>query len=101
MVLGVRLQVLGELPDPSVGKRDLDFRRSRVLLSASVLRDQLAFDFRSCCQTAGKYTSGAISAVRTRISRLHRIADQRRRARSRGPRSGSRGGGPTRGVLAG
>jgi len=54
VVLGVRLQVLGELPDAGGGKRDLDFGGTRVLLSASVFRDQLAFDFRLFCQTDWK-----------------------------------------------
>src|SRR5438477_12839101 len=45
MVFGVRLQVLGELPDAGGGQRDLDFGGTRVLVSALVLRDQLAFDF--------------------------------------------------------
>src|SRR5262245_4574922 len=51
MVLGVRLQVLGELPDASGGQRDLDLGAARVLLCALVFRDQLAFDFVLYCQT--------------------------------------------------
>src|SRR5437773_2324966 len=51
MVLGVRLQVLGELPDACGGKRDLDLGRTRVPFRALVLRDQLAFDFVLYCQT--------------------------------------------------
>src|SRR6266480_3505993 len=51
MVFGVRLQVLGELPDSRGGQRDLDFGGSRVLVAALVLRDQLAFDFVLYCQT--------------------------------------------------
>src|SRR6202521_325312 len=51
MVFGVRLQVLGELPDARGGERDLDFGGPRVFVGASVLGDQLAFDFRLYCQT--------------------------------------------------
>src|SRR5690242_3370302 len=51
MVLGVRLQVLGELPDASGGQRDLDLGGTGVLVCALVLRDQLAFDFVLYCQT--------------------------------------------------
>ena len=51
MVLGVRLQVLGELPDASVGQGDLNFGGSSVPVSAPVVRDQLAFDFFLYCQT--------------------------------------------------
>ena len=51
MVLGVRLQVLGELPDTCCVKRDLDLGRSRVPVCPLVLRDQLAFDFVLYCQT--------------------------------------------------
>ena len=54
MVLGVRLQVLGELPDAGGRKRDLNLGGTRVLLTALVLRDQLAFDFRLFCQTDWK-----------------------------------------------
>ena len=54
MVLGVHLEVLGELPDACRGKRDLDLRRSCVLFCSLVLRDQLAFDFCLCCQTRRK-----------------------------------------------
>src|SRR6267378_6822437 len=51
MVLGVRLQVLGELPDARRRERDLDFGRARVLLSSPVIGDQLALDFSLFCQT--------------------------------------------------
>ena len=51
VVLGMRLQVLGELPDASVRQRDLNFRRACVPLSALVILDQLAFDFFLYCQT--------------------------------------------------
>src|SRR5207302_8866870 len=54
MVLGVRLQVLGELPDARRRERDLDFGRARVLLSSPVLGDQLALDFCLFCQTEGR-----------------------------------------------
>src|ERR1700694_819887 len=90
MVLGVRLQLLGELPDASIRKRDLDLGGTRVLISASVLRDQLAFDFRSCCQTAEEYTSGAILTVRTQICPRRRIAGPPPRASRSDHRSRSR-----------
>ena len=51
MVFGVRLQVLGELPDSRGVKRNLDLGGARVPLSAPVFRDQLAFDFVLYCQT--------------------------------------------------
>src|SRR5207248_9312722 len=51
VVLGMRLQVLGELPYAGGGQRDLHFGRSRVLVRAPVFRDQLAFDFVLYCQT--------------------------------------------------
>src|SRR5438270_9257962 len=51
VVLGVRLQVLRELPDPGRGQRDLDFGRTRVRVTAPVVRDQLALDFFLDCQT--------------------------------------------------
>src|SRR2546428_5006722 len=51
MVLGVRLQVLGELPDARRRERDLDFGGARVLLSSPVIGDQLALDFSLFCQT--------------------------------------------------
>ena len=51
MVFGMRLQVLGELPDARGRERDLDLGGARVLVRASVLRDQLAFDFSLDCQT--------------------------------------------------
>src|SRR4029077_13664508 len=51
VVLGVRFQVLGQLPDARGRERDLDFGRSGVLLPAPVLGDQLAFDFSLYCQT--------------------------------------------------
>src|SRR5947208_8669847 len=59
VVLGVRLQVLGELPDPCGVKRDLDLGRSRVLVCAPVVRDQLAFDFVLDCQTRWPVYGGA------------------------------------------
>ena len=63
MVLGVRLQVLGELPDSCGGKRDLDLRRSCVLFCSLVFRDQLALDFCLYCQTRGKYTGSGLWPV--------------------------------------
>src|SRR6266851_8658908 len=54
MVLGVRLQVLGELPDARRRERDLDLGRARVLLSPPVLGDHFALDFSLFCQTEAK-----------------------------------------------
>src|SRR5216683_6353919 len=51
MVLGVRLQVLGELPDARRRERDLDLGRARVLVSSPVLGDHFALDFSLFCQT--------------------------------------------------
>ena len=51
MVFGVRLQVLGELPDASGRQRDLNFGGTCVPISAPVIRDQLALDFFLYCQT--------------------------------------------------
>src|SRR3989442_7685221 len=51
MVLGVRLEVLGELPDARRRERDLDLGRTRVLLSSPVLGDHFALDFSLFCQT--------------------------------------------------
>ncbi len=51
VVLGVNLQVLCELPDARVRKRDLDLGRTGVLLRSPVSGDQLALDFRLFCQT--------------------------------------------------
>src|ERR1700736_3762081 len=51
MVLGVRLQVLRQLPDARRRERDLDFGRTRVLLSSPVLGDHFALDFSLFCQT--------------------------------------------------
>src|SRR5216684_5778404 len=51
MVLGVRLQVLRQLPDARRRERDLDFGRTRVLLSSPVLDDHFALDFSLFCQT--------------------------------------------------
>src|SRR5947207_6051065 len=59
MVLGVRLQVLRELPYASCGQRDLDFGGSRVPVCATVFRDQLAFDFVLYCQTQQGSIRGA------------------------------------------
>src|SRR5258708_22002218 len=54
MVLGVRLQVLGELPDARRRERDLDLGRARVLLGPPVLGDHFALDFSLFCQTEAK-----------------------------------------------
>src|SRR5712692_4344320 len=51
MVLGVRLEVLGELPDARRRERDLDLGRARVLVSSPVLGDHFALDFSLFCQT--------------------------------------------------
>src|SRR5689334_19196101 len=51
VVFGVRLQVLGELLDARVREGDLDLRGSRVLVCASVFRDQIALDCVLYCQT--------------------------------------------------
>src|SRR2546429_8447359 len=51
VVFGVRLQVLGELLDARVRKGDLHFGGTRVLVRATVFRDQLALDFVLYCQT--------------------------------------------------
>ena len=56
VVLGMRLQVLGELPDAGGRQRDLDLGGTRVLVSALKLRDQLALDLCLYCQTKSKYT---------------------------------------------
>ncbi len=64
MVLGVRLQMLRELPNAGGRKRDLDLGGTRVLLTALVFRDQLAFDFRLSCQTADEYTCDQVAAVK-------------------------------------
>jgi hypothetical protein len=60
VVLGVRLQVLGELPDTCGVKRDLDLGRTRVPLSAPVFRDQLAFDCVLYCQTRWEVYEGCL-----------------------------------------
>src|SRR5690349_17266715 len=51
VVFGVRLQVLGELPDAGSRQRNLNFGGTRVPISAPVIRDQLALDFFLYCQT--------------------------------------------------
>ena len=53
VVLGVRLQVLCELPDARRRECYLDLGGTGVLLSSPVLGDQLASDFRLFCQTDG------------------------------------------------
>src|SRR5436309_13183991 len=51
VVLGVRVQVPGERPDPSGVTRDLDLRVTSVLVCAPVLRDQRTLNFVFDCQT--------------------------------------------------
>ena len=53
VVLGVRLQVLCQLPDARRRECYLDLGGTGVLLSSPVLGDQLASDFRLFCQTDG------------------------------------------------
>src|SRR5579864_13376 len=86
----MRLQVLGELPDARGEKRNLDLGRTRVLVGAFVLRDELAFDFSLYCQNSTlKYTCAPLRAVRARIPRSRPSVGRRPRARRpvRRPRS--------------
>jgi hypothetical protein len=43
MIVGVGLQVLGEVRDPVAEQRDLDFRRAGVRVMLAVLLDRLFF----------------------------------------------------------
>src|SRR5579864_5952816 len=87
----MRLQVLGQIPDARREKRDLDLGRTRVLVGAFVLRDELAFDFSLYCQNSTlKYTCAPARAVRTRIPRSRPNADRRPRAMRRAHRPRSR-----------
>jgi hypothetical protein len=49
VVVGVRLEVVGEVIDPFAEDRDLDFGRSGVLVVQTVGLDDARLD--SCCQS--------------------------------------------------
>src|SRR6059036_482698 len=80
MVLGVRFQVLSELPDASGRQRDLDLGGTGVLVCAPVFRDQPAFDFVLYCQTRLASIRGA-----RRSSFRRSIADSPGYRRARPP----------------
>ena len=47
VVLGVALEVLGQVPDPLGQDRDLNFRRTGVAFGAGVILDEFLAAFRS------------------------------------------------------